>query len=61
MNQKQTNIEKGTEYELFINNSLNNLEGNISWLWSKIPELELRKAEKNCKTRPAITTSRSEG
>ena len=45
MNQKQTNIEKGTEYELFINNSLNNLEGNISWLWSKIPELELRKAE----------------
>ena len=45
MNKKQTNIEKGTEYELFINNSLNNLEGNISWLWSKIPELELRKAE----------------
>ena len=40
----QTNLQKGYEYELFMNNSLNNLEGNISWLWSNIPESELRNA-----------------
>ena len=43
MNTK-TNIQKGYEYELFINNSLNNIEENMSWLWSNIPECELRKA-----------------
>ena len=41
---KQNSIEKGYNYELFINNSLNNLDGNNSWLWSNIPEFELRNA-----------------
>ena len=40
----QSNLQKGYEYELFINNSLNNQEGNNSWLWSNIPECELRNA-----------------
>lgn len=41
---KKSNIEKGYEYELFINNSLNSLDGNNSWLWNNIPEFELRNA-----------------
>ena len=42
---KKSNIEKGYIYELFINNSLNNLNGNNSWLWSNIPEFELRNCD----------------
>ena len=42
---KKSNIEKGYIYELFINNSLNNLDGNHSWLWSNIPEFELRNCD----------------
>ena len=42
---KQNSIEKGYNYELFINNSLNNLVGNYSWLWSNIPEFELRNCD----------------
>jgi hypothetical protein len=33
---KKNNIEKGYEYELFMNNSLNKVDGNISWLWNNI-------------------------
>jgi len=36
-------IEKGTKYEIFIKNYLNNNENNESWLWKDIPEKHLRK------------------
>ena len=37
-------IQKGTDYEIYINNFLNSIEGNKSWLWKFIPESELRNA-----------------
>ena len=37
------NAQKGFEYEIFIKIYLNKAEGNIAWLWSDIPEAELRK------------------
>ncbi len=42
---KKTSTEKGYEYELFMNNSLNKVDGNISWLWNNIPEFELRNCD----------------
>ena len=39
-----SNIEKGTNYEVYIKNFLQN-EDKISWLWKNIPEFELRKAK----------------
>ena len=44
MNNKNLNYIKGIEYEIYINNNLNCIENNKSWLWSNIPELELRDA-----------------
>ena len=38
-----SNIEKGTNYEVYIKNYLQN-EENVSWLWKNIPEFDLRKA-----------------
>jgi superfamily II DNA or RNA helicase len=37
------NAQKGLEYEIFIKGYLNKAEGDIAWLWSDIPEAELRK------------------
>ena len=39
-----SNIEKGTNYEVYIKNFLEN-ENSISWLWKNIPEFDLRKAK----------------
>lgn len=37
--------EKGTAYEIYINNYLNNIDANnIAWLWKDIPYENLRKA-----------------
>ena len=39
------NIEKGTAYEIYINNYLNNIDANnIAWLWKDTPYQDLRKA-----------------
>ena len=38
-----SNIIKGTNYELYINHYLNNIdENNQSWMWKDIPEQDLR-------------------
>ena len=37
-----SNIEKGTNYEVYIKNFLEN-ENSISWLWKNIPEFDLMK------------------
>ncbi len=36
------NILKGTAYELYINNYLNNIDNQQSWMWKKVPEKVLR-------------------
>lgn len=39
------NIEKGTAYEIYIKNYLNNIDANnIAWLWKDTPYQDLRKA-----------------
>lgn len=45
MTKQKSNIEKGADYEIFINNNLNKIENNKSWLWMNIPESELRNAQ----------------
>ncbi len=39
-----TNKEKGTLYEIYINNYLNEFSENQSWLWENVPEYELRQS-----------------
>jgi len=37
------NIQKGTDYEIYINKYLNEIDQNESWMWKNIPEHHLRK------------------
>ena len=39
------NIVKGTAYEIYIKNYLNNIDANnIAWLWKDVPYQALRQA-----------------
>ena len=39
------NIQKGTDYEIYIKNYLNNNDvNNIAWLWKDVPYENLRKS-----------------